>query len=483
VTAKLHTSNWRAWALSAACALTMGHARANGIAYDSSLRTTGNIWSPSQRFQLQKEHLTFRLGATTYDARVTYRVAERAAADGARRRAVMYFPVVCQYQHDGKSCVERFQAFINEQPVAARLVPAADIPKFAALRRLAQRLSHRLPVDIQSMEGDFASTYQFYEVPVPAATPIRELTMSYRAAYSQIQGDSNKSARIRFDKARLLYDFSPAAAWAGPGDKTLHIEVDTRGLQGHLSRSATPGAFVRNGDRWVLDIKNPDFTRMPPLMLSIDNGPYRNFTEEVQALELNKARYNASLPVASLASNARGNVRALTDRDPRTFWCWRGRDAAVDLQMDAVAIAPHPDGGWLPEPFEGVAILNGAARSRVTARRFGAANEVRVSLVDATAGTEAALGTYAMPYGPMRSDQDRFRSLGLLADPQWSDHLGQQGTDVFVDGGKGLYEADLTPADRPRIRQGVLRLHLRRTRSGNSDENCISEVYPLYNGG
>jgi hypothetical protein len=60
----------------------------------------------------------------------------------------------------------------------ARPVPADAFAKTPALRHLADRLSRRLPEDIQGMQSDLASSYFFYEVKIPAAVPVRELLLN-----------------------------------------------------------------------------------------------------------------------------------------------------------------------------------------------------------------------------------------------------------------------------------------------------------------
>jgi len=456
----------------------MGNAVANGEISDSLHRTTGNVWSTSERFQLQHEHLAFKLGATAYDAKVVYTVTERAAAGAAVRPAVMYFPVVCQKDFDGRKCIERFRASINGRAVTARPVPEDAIANMAGLRRLARGLSRRLPADIRSMEEQWASTYHFFEVAIPAAVPVRELTVSYRAAYSQIAASTSKYSEVGYEKARMLYDFSPAASWAGSGDKTLRIDVDARGVRGHMTHAAAHWPFIRTGDTLALDIRNPDFARLPPLVLSIDNGPYLNFTDAMQALKDSQTRYSVSVPGV-----ADGRVRAASDRDASTSWCWRGRHATLDLRVDDIAIGLSDSERYIKE-FEGIVILNGASGTQARASRFGAARKVQVSLLDADAGTEMPLGTYPLSHKPLRDDHDQFRLLTTLWAQQWPQRL-RKGTDEVADDDEGgiVQRANVPEADRWHINQRVLRLRLHGTRSGRGNENCISEIYPLYNGG
>ena len=261
----------------------------------------------------------------------------------------------------------------------------------------------------------------------------------------------------------------------------LRIDVDAQGGQGHLKPAAARWPFVRTGDKLALEIKNPDFSHMRPLVLSVDNAPYRTFQDGMASLKRNQARYSASTPVPPRhVQKAHHNVRALVDRDPGTFWCWRGPKATLDLRMDVIGITQFPGEQGFWEQFERLVILNGAVGR---AEQFGAAREMQVSLLDPAEGTEVVLGSYPLSRNPVKDHHDRMRSLTSVPSHEWSEHLGPSFPDVFVDGAVNEDHREVTAADRPRIRQQILRLRFQGTRSRASDENCVSEIYPLYNGG
>ena len=470
---------WRGLVTALALA-AVAPAWANGAVFDSAHRTAGNAWSPSKRFHLKGEHLALKLGAEGYSARVAYTLEEPADSAG-RKDAVMYFPVVCApaAAPDAPLCVEHFQASLNGRPLAGQWISAENVDKNPALRRLADRLSRRLPEDHRRVQAEFGSAYFFHKLEIPAGVRAEELVVSYSAVYAQVESGTSDSAHARRGKARVLYDFSPAAAWAGPqSGQSLTIEVDTAGLQNHLEHRSRDWPFIREGrDRYTLEVHDPDYAKMPPLSLEADNGNYLSFMQDMKSLVRLATRYGGSLHGAAPPSAEHGDVKALFDRDPDTFWCWSGPQAVLDLRLDAMAFDEQPGTGVFEAWLEGLVVLNGAVRDKATFDRHGRARSIVVSV----GPLRSAL---TLPQPDMKEDRDRFQALVTLGraraqgDTAWLDAFSPT-TDLF----RGDRPERPTLADRKNIRQRVVRLNIKGTRTQAGDENCISEIYPLYNGG
>lgn len=451
-----------------------GLASANGtIAYEPH-RGVGSAWTTATRYTLDTERLALDLHPAHYSARVTYAVKDSRATSPAR--ATMYFPVACSRPDDGQRepvCVRRFQATLNGLVLTSRALRTADIARLAPLKQLVNRLDARLPTRRGDGETEYAQrTWSVYRVDIPADLQAESLTVSYDADYAQVAGGTSKSAIGDYSEAQLVYDFSPAAAWAGDAVRSLQIDVDARRLQSSWSfpAKAWPFASVSPG-QWRMVVDKPRLAALPPLVLAIDNARYRQFASDAALLMRSKARYDVRMPGGPRPPGLHRDPAALTDGNPATFWCWQGPTARLQLRVDAAAIVQ-----WLQSAadlayFEGLGLVNGAPADMSTFGQHGMARSLDIS-------TGSLHQHHTLPAVAMKSDEDRLRTWTLIEPGKWSA--------AFAHDRHFVTETDpsrVTPSDRRHIRRNTLQVTVKGTRTGPADENCIAEIYPIYNGG
>ncbi len=459
--------------------------QANGAIYDNPHRVSGNLLIVSKRFALQREELDLRLNATDYEATVTY--ALRETATGRKRPAAsMYFPVVCgtvdeekTQKTNGGRCIEAFEARINDRPVPSKAMPPAAVDGNRTLLALAGTINRRARKNYREVLAEIPSSYAFFQIDIPADTKVKTVAVRYRAGYAQIKGESGESAHQRFGKARLIYDFFPAAAWMGAGDKELVVRLDTRNVQGSLAYDRKQWPFVGAGNGALLVLRNPDFAKLPPLTLSTDNAGYQTFMADMQRLENSASRYRISVIEAAASVSGHADVGALFDRNPETFWCWQGARAQLEMELDPLVIASTDSPldktrDFYPALIETLVVLNGAVASKRAFASHGRAGRIAIARADAAAGNPAG---FALPLSVMASDKDRFQSLITLAPAAWG------GNSRLLEP-LPQFPGAVTEADRARIQQRKLRVTISDVdKKPASEESCISEIYPVYNGG
>lgn len=459
--------------------------QANGAIYDNPHRVSGNVLISSQRFSLQREQLDLRLNATDYQARVTYSLQE--SAPGQKRQAAsIYFPVVCgtldeeaAQEADGGRCIEAFEAWINDRPVASKAMPSTAVEGDKTLQALASTINRRARKNYQDVLTEIPSSYAFFRIDIPADTEVKTVALRYQAGYAQVKGDSSESAHQRFDKARLIYDFFPAAAWMGGGDKELVVKLDTRNVQGSLSYDRKQWPFVGDGNEAVLVLRNPDFAKQPPLTLSTDNAGYQTFVADMRRLADSATTYRIRVVEAKASASGHDDVGALFDRNPETFWCWRGKSAQLEMELDPLVISSTDNPvdkvrNFYPAPIETLVVLNGAVASKAAFDSHGQARRVVITSADAAASNPPG---YELPLSVMASDKDRFQPLVTLDHEAWG-------------GNSRLFEpllqfpGPVTEADRARIQKRKLFFRIVDVhKKSTTEESCISEIYPVYNGG
>ncbi|MEY4563383.1 MAG: hypothetical protein RLZZ618_2660 [Pseudomonadota bacterium] len=457
--------------LAAATWLLPALASANGWVFHEPHRGVAAGWTASERLSLQSERLALELHPASYAARVVYTVTDRGAQTPGER-TTMYFPVVCSQPDPPEKaapCVRRFEATLNGSPLPSRrLMQAQPLP----LKRLVSKLDRRLPKPREEA-GNEARAWFVYRIDIPQGTRVQELAVSYRADYATIGGGTSKSAVQDHGVASLVYDFLPASAWAGKATTQLQIDIDSSRMKSPLSWRQKQWPFVQvSKDALRLVIDRPDFAALAPLQLETDNGNYHHFSDQVKTLTEGKVRYRASsLGAETKSAKTHGDLKALVDRNPATFWCWRGAQASFNLDFDATAILPEFD-RFSQAYLNGLALLNGATTDLETARGQGTARKIELSI-----GTYRGVQTFKS--ATMKSDRDQFYGWVEL-------ELTDTGsTEAFDPAPAFTGEADsnLTAADRHRIPQLRRKVTVTGTRTGANDENCIAEILPLYNPG
>lgn len=460
-------------------------AQANGAIYDSPHRVSGNVLISSKRFSLEREQLDLRLNATDYEAKVTYSLREAATGQG-RPAASMYFPVVCgtvvedeaQKANNGL-CIEAFEAWINDRPVHSKAIPSTAVDGNKTLHALAATINRRARKNYQDVLNEIPSSYAFFRIDIPADADVKTVAVRYKAGYAQVKGDSSESAHQRFDKARLIYDFFPAAAWRGVGDKELVVKLDTRNVQSSLSYDRKQWPFVGAGNEAVLVLRNPDFAKLPPLTLATDNAGYQTFVSDMRRLEDSASTYRIRVVKAATSATRHNDVGALFDRNPETFWCWQGKSALLEIELDPLVINSTHNPvdkvrDFYPAPIETLVVLNGAVASKSAFDRYGLARHLAIAAADDAAGNPPGA---ELPLSVMASDKDKFQPLITLASEAWGqnsrllDPLPQ-------------FPGPVTEADRARIQKRKLLFKITDVhKKPASEESCISEIYPIYSGG
>lgn len=459
--------------------------QANGAIYDNPHRVSGNVLISSKRFSLQREQLDLSLNATDYEAKVTYSLLE--VFSGRRRPAAsMYFPVVCgtvdedaAQKTNGGLCIEAFEAWINDRPVPSKAMPSAVVDGNKTLLALASTINRRARKNYQEVLTEIPSSYAFFRIDIPADADVKTVAVRYKAGYAQVKGDGNESAHQRFEKARLIYDFFPAAAWMGGGDKELVVRLDTRNAQSSLSYDRKQWPFVGTGNEAVLVLRNPDFARLPPLTLTTDNAGYQTFVSDMRRLADSASSYRIRVVKAAASASGHDDVGALFDRNPETFWCWRGKGALLEMELDPLVINSTDNPvdtrrNFYPAPIETLVVLNGAVASKTAFDNHGQARRVAIAVADDAAGNPSEA---ELPLSVMASDKDRFQPLITLAQEAW-------GRNSRLFDPLPQFPGAVTEADRARIQKRTLQFRIIDVhKKPATEESCISEIYPVYNGG
>lgn len=477
---------YRQAAISIFLALSViAEALANGAIYDNPHRVSGNVLIASKRFSLEREQLDLRLNATDYEAKVTYSLQEAASGQG-RPAASLYFPVVCGTVDEAAAlkansgrCIEAFEAWINGRPVPSQAISAAAVDGNKTLRALADTINRRARRNYQDVLREIPSSYAFFKIDLPADAEVKTVAVRYKADYAQVKSDSSESAHQGFEKARLIYDFFPAAAWMGAGDKELVVKLDTRNMQSALTYDRKQWPFVGAGNEAVLVLRNPDFATLPPLTLSTDNAGYQTFVADMRRLEDSASSYRIRVVEAAASTTGHDDVGALFDRNPETFWCWQSKSALLEMELDPLVINStfNPVDkvrDFYPAAIESLVVLNGAVANKRAFDRYGQARRIAIGSADDTAGK---LPGTELPVSIMASDKDKFRPLITLTDQAWGRNSPL--FDVLPQ-----FPGPVTAADRGRIAKRKLLFRITDAyKKPATEESCISEIYPLYNGG
>ncbi|RIX48951.1 MAG: hypothetical protein D3M94_03335 [Rhodocyclales bacterium GT-UBC] len=457
--------------------------QANGAIYDNPHRVSGNLLIVSKRFSLEREQLDLRLNAIDYEARVSYSLRETA---GGKRRpaASLYFPVVCgtvdevaALEANSRLCLEAFEARIDGRPVPSHAISAAAVDGNKTLRALADTINRRARKNYQEVLPEIPSSYAFFRIDLPADRGVKTVAVRYKAGYAQVKSESSESSHRRFENARLIYDFFPAAAWMGAGDKELVIKLDTRNMRSALSYDRRQWPFVGSGNEAVLVLRNPDFAALPPLTLSTDNAGYQTFVADMRRLEDSASRYRVRVVDAAASATGHDDVGALFDRNPETFWCWQGKSALLEMELDPLVInsTDHPVDKvrhFFSAPLESFVILNGAVASKPAFDKYGQVRRIAI----ADDGADKLPGA-ELPMSIMASDKDRFRPLIRLADEAW-------GRNRPLFDALPQFSGPVTVADRARIAKQKLLFRITDVyKKPGTEESCISEIYPLYRDG
>jgi hypothetical protein len=260
----------------------------------------------------------------------------------------------------------------------------------------------------------------------------------------------------------LAYDVFPADTWKGrPG--LLHVELDLRGLPGHVTVRRPAGATLRGGSKntipivshvLVWDLREPDpkttrdlvvvwYERLGAVQAA---DSYRDVYREVATrVDL---RASASSELAPQGGRLYGAGQAV-DGDLRTAWC-KGRPGDGTGEWLEVSGASALDAAWCH--LVGFELVPGYARSQETYRSNGRG--------------------------------EAFRLLGcdkkLLP---WVDlDLGRQGADGRPLLADRVENARLT-LERPQELPGdtrCLRLSVTRVAPGREPDVCVSEFRPVF---
>jgi len=465
-----------------AAALFASAAGANGGFWETPQRSAGNLLAPSARFSMQKENLDIQMNATDYVVRVTYTVQDAAGQDSA-----MYFPVICSSNseaafssEEGKNlpqgCVKRIQFIVNGQPAPAQAVSPKEVQRQPALNRLAKQLVARAT----HTEGgpdpeEFPVNSQFFKLAIAKNTSVSTLAVEYRAIYDQTIADSSKSPESSYDAARMIYDFLPAAAWAGQSVSALDIHIHTDKMQSAPQWNQRTWPFTVAGNDLKLSIPHPDFAKLPPLVLRTDNNGYQNHTALMQQIKAGDAHYSITVLQAQASQTGHDNVAALFDGKPDSFWCWRGPRATLLLEAPTGLIipeAPQTEHGKAPVlhyyPLWTFGILPGAVASKSTFDQYGLPKTISVRVKGGAPNKQAASGNDELPLVQMLGDQDRYKSYALFGE-------------LDISASPAVDEDKLQLSNRKTIPRKAFVITVSQVhKRSNSDESCISELYPVY---
>lgn len=464
------------------CTLTMAllaqNALANGGVWDTPHRAAGNVLISSKRLALQREELEIRLNAVDYTAKVTYFTTDHGG-QAKQTQTAMYFPVIChdftEMKEDPKKCTQSFQAQINGQAVKSRLIPPAEVEKSKMLAGLAKKINAR---SRQKEDEDLPpSQYVFFKTELPAAIVVQTLSIQYQARYRQIMGGTSKSPRTGYGPAQMIYDFSPAISWAGSNIDELQIRLDTEGLQGPLQYNSKHWPFVFQDKRASLTLKRPDFAKMPPLVLATDNAGYQSHTDFMAQLRRGQTAYRFSVIKAQPVSGEYGDIRALSDRNPDTFWCWRGRSAILLAHFDPAILSNFEGdpGYFYLGRLSALGVLNGAVRDPQVYAQYGLAKKItaRAKVLAEQEKMDPGLDqpSWTLPRPVMKNTQDRFMSHWLIEDLFYEE----------IDIQDPIQSKELLAQHRKTIKSKEYIIEIKDVhKRKDSDESCISELYPVY---
>ncbi|MFT3734373.1 MAG: hypothetical protein QM776_05035 [Rhodocyclaceae bacterium] len=456
------------WLCLACLTMLASPAIANGGLWENPLRATGDALINSTRFTLQREELSIQLKDSWYALQVRYHTQDKGAS--ATSRTVMYFPVIChklseQERKTGR-CVHSFKVAANGRALESLALAPDLIEQSPKLWALGERLKSRLH---STWANDFedGADVVFFKIVIPDAERVQTIDIAYEAKYSQEAEGVSSRADEFYSPARVVYDFSPAAQWAGDAVSELTLRIDTSGMLSPLKFDARQWPFSLRGETGELTIRKPDFSRLPPLVLSTDNDGYMNFKAFMETLKRGRTTYQVAVHHAKPSRAPQGrDVRALFDRDPHTYWCWRGPSAQLKLSFAPGLVYQHQADFQIMR-LVGAGILNGAVRSPEDFDRYGLAKTIGIRLEEG-ASDEDERPVASLPRLRMRSARDHFRTNSLI-------ELG-----YFPDDGS-INNAE--EADRYRKTTAPLQFILEIKgvhRRKGSDENCLSEVYPVY---
>ena len=464
----------------------VGETYANGSMWDTPHRVSGNVLLPSGRFTLQREELDIRLAATGYETKVTYVLND---AGGKRNSAAtfMYFPVICSQlggPEESSRCIKKFQAQVNGRLVRSEMLLPSEVIKSKSLFLQATRLNARARINgvAADAESESPSQYVYFKVKLPLET-VNTLTIEYKAAYAQEAGGSSKQPSTYYGPARMVYDFSPAATWAGHEVSELQIRVDITAMQSALAFNKKHWPFDFQGNQGTLTLRDPDLAKLPPLELTTNNAGFQEFSSFMSFLKQTQTRYRVSVVEAKPGRSGHNEVAALFDRDPDTFWCWQGKSATLSLSLPPEALLSISGGKGVPDSYYRASLwslgwLNGAVQNKSTFEQFGMAKRVSLQakqpVPEGNVQIRAERQFDRLPLSVMRSEQDRFRSHwlgeGPLAVP-----AGAESEAIPESKAAAQYRKNIKPVEF------ILKIEDVHSRK-ESDESCISEIYPVYSG-
>lgn len=465
--------------------LVMADASANGGVWGTPLRASGNVLIQSKRFGLTREELEIKLNATNYEAKVTYFLTD--SVDSANSSTRMYFPVLCNRQDEGESahrCINYFKVLINGQSAHSSRLTHSDVKKSKSLYSLAAKINARSrPKNGELEDWEILPNYVFYMIELPP-TQVKTLVIEYKAEYAQEISGTSKRPSTHYSPARMVYDFSPAAAWAGNGAFELQIKLDASNMQSPLSFNSQLWPFVFQGRRTgTLTLQQPDFGKLPPLEFTTMNGNYQEFMSMIEMLKKSKARYSVSVIEVVKGTVGHNDVRALFDRDQTTFWCWKGRDATLLLRFDSEAVISEEfDRMGADNYFEryliAIGLLNGAAKNKKSFEEFGMAKNITIHSQDDSLAAQTLEKPYltskaTLPLSVMKGDIDPFRSHELVEDLPFFQKYTKESSSPETNQTSSSYRKNIKPIE---FILKIEDIHKRKT----SDESCISEIYPVY---
>lgn len=461
----------------------LSDALANGSFWESPHRASGNILTPAKRFTLVKEALDVRLNARDYEVSVTYHLAETGLPSPGTTR--MYFPVLCS-EPEGEvgenaaegACIRDFKVLVDGQAVRSHVVARADVQASSVLSELAGKLESRAQ---EEHSEEYLARTAFHVFSMPETKPVKKLTIRYKADYNQEEGGTSKSPGSDYSLARMTYDFLPAASWAGNDLAELSIRLDSKAMRSPLRFDQKRWPFVVDGDVASLTLLRPDLATLPPLMLTTRNSGYLSYSSFLRDIERGRNSYRFSVVSAQKSRTGHDDVTALFDRNPDTFWCWRGEQATLQASLPTQQVLGWPASASIPAGFSvqrlvTLGMLNGAVRDRQSFAHYGLALKIVGELSDSD--HKARMGEIQLAPDKLLSlvmehSRHQFESYWLL---NW----------VFPRSHEAISnEAPQTEQEAAKYRKGISRknylLHIQASHPRKeSDESCISELFPVY---
>lgn len=458
----------------------LSDALANGAFWESPHRASGNVLTPAKRFSLVKEALEIKLGARDYEVSVTYHLAETGLPSSGTTR--MYFPVLCSEQEGGNAiegaCIRDFKVLVDGHAVRSHVVAKADVQASSVLSELAGKLESRAQ---EEHSEEYLAHTAFHVFSMPDTKPVKMLTIRYKADYNQEEGSTSKSPDSFYGVARMYYDFLPAASWAGNDLAELNIRLESKAMRSPLRFDQKRWPFVVDGDVASLTLFRPDLATLPPLMLSTRNSGYLSYSGFLRDIERGQNSYRFSVVSAQKSRTGHDDVTALFDRNPDTFWCWRGEQATLQASLLTQQVLAWPPSGkttgFSVQRLVTLGMLNGAVRDRQSFAHYGLARKIVGQASDPD--QEARVGDIHLAPGEplslpiMEHSRHQFESYWLLDNvfPGSEEAIGN--------------EPPQTEQQAAKFRKGIPRknylLHIRAIYPRKeSDESCISELFPVY---